>query len=204
MTVYIPCYFDNNLEREQRFNLIIKSYQKLFKQVIVLWMNTSTPPYYNNVLYIKSYRLSAPEARNKLLKLFYNSLEEECILSDDDTLVLDLSILDIKGDCVSYVNDKYIHNLSPYYISSAILKLSNFKLKYNQEFYFDKNLEIGEDLDFGLQLFKKNIYGYRYSTLSVNIYKGTSVLCPSNLARRIKYQKTIKLLQIKHNITITY
>ena len=204
MTIYIPCYFNNNLEREQRFNLVIDAYQRLFKQIIVLWMNTTSPPYYNNVLYINSCRLSAPAARNKLLTIFYNSSEKECILSDDDTVVLDLSILDIKGDCISYVNDKYVHNLSPYYISSAILKLNNLKLKYNKEIYFDEDLEIGQDLDFGLQLYKENIYGCRYSTSSVEIYNGISVLCPSKLTRRIKYQETIKLLQTKHNITIFY
>jgi hypothetical protein len=204
MTVYIPCYFDNNTEREIRVNLVIKAYSQLFENVVILWMNKSLPPYYNNVCYINSPKVSAPKARNILLDIFYNSTQEYCILSDDDTLVLDLSIVAIKGDCVSFVNDKYIHNTNAYFISSAILKLKNFKLKYNKVFYFDETLEIAQDLDFGLQLYKQDIYGVRYTTKSVEIYNGISVLCPSKLKRRNKYQETIKHLQLKHNIIIPY
>lgn len=202
MIIYIISYFGENKEREIRVNKVLNQYNKLFTNIVVLWMNDCFPPSYSNITYIISKRLSAPEARNTLLSLFYNSSFDYCLLGDDDTLVLNLDILDIPNDIVSYVNDKYPRSVEPYFISSALLKLANLKKKYNKEIYFDFNLKIAQDLEFGVQLVNAGLFPLRYSTTSVEIYKGISILCDSTVARLNCYLESIKYIQDKHNITL--
>lgn len=202
MIVYIISYFEENQERKTRVNQVLNQYSKLFDNVVVLWMNKVIPPYYPNITYIISKRLSAPDARNTLLSLFYNSSFNCCLLADDDTLVLDLDILDVPNDVVSYVNDKYSHNVESYFISSALLKLTNLKKKYNKEIYFDPNLKVAQDLEFGVQLVNAGLSPLRYITSSVEIYKGVSILYPSIVARLNFYQEAIKYIQNKHNLIL--
>ena len=191
MTVYIPCFFNNIEEREERFYKCLNQYLNLGYNVVVYWMNFEEIKVSNkNLTVIKNKQRNASYARNKLLSVFYNSNEEYCILSDDDTFLNNKIIH--KVDCESYVNDYNKGKTFTYKISSSFLVLKNLRPKA----FFDETLEANQDLDFGIVLNNAGFKTIRNSTEQVEIFRGNSSMF-ENGSDKI-YKKQNSLIQIKN------
>lgn len=193
MLVLIPCYFNNIQYRKERFNQVLESNLFFNNDIKVIWMNDEDPTIIsNNIEYIKSELTNASVARNKLLNIFYNSDEEYCILSDDDTILLKQISVDDK-DCVSYTNDYDKGFKQTEKISSAFLVLKNIKE------YFDETLDANQDLDFGLMLVNKGYSVYRYSSDIVNINRGQSSMFKNKMYALHKKQEALKIINKKYD-----
>ena len=191
MTVYIPCFFNNIEEREERFYKCLNQYLSLGYNVVVYWMNFEEIKVSNkNLTVIKNKQRNASYARNKLLSVFYNSNEEYCILSDDDTFLNNKIIP--KVDCESYVNDYNKGKTFTEKISSSFLVLRNIR----PMIFFDENLEANQDLDFGTTLNKLRFKTIRNSTEQVEIFRGQSSMFENGADKIYKKQKS--LIQIKN------
>ena len=193
MTVYIPCFFNNIEERKKRFYLCLNQYLNLGYFVVVYWMNLEEIKVFNkNLTVIKDKQHNASYARNKLLNMFYNSKEEYCILSDDDTFLNNK--VTPEADCESYVNDYKKGKITTKKISSSFLVLKNIRPKI----FFDKNLEANQDLDFGTALNKAGFRTIRNSTEQVEIFRGQSSMFNSGADKIYKKQKTLTQIKIKY------
>ena len=191
MTVQIPCFFNNIEEREERFYKCLNQYLSLGYNVVVYWMNFEEIKVSNkNLTVIKNKQRNASYARNKLLSVFYNSNEEYCILSDDDTFLKYKVIPSV--DCESYVNDYNKGKTFTEKISSSFLVLKNIRPKL----FFDETLEANQDLDFGIILNKAGFKTIRNSTEQVEIFRGNSSMFENGSDKIYKKQKS--LIQIKN------
>ena len=193
MTVYIPCFFNNIKEREERFYKCLNQYLSLGYNVVVYWMNFEEIKVSNkNLTVIKNKQRNASYARNKLLSVFYNSNEEYCILSDDDTFLNNKIIP--KVDCESYVNDYNKGKTFTYKISSSFLVLRNIR----PMIFFDENLEANQDLDFGTTLNKLRFKTIRNSTEQVEIFRGQSSMFENGADKIYKKQKSLTQIKNKY------
>ena len=193
MTVYIPCFFNNIEEREERFYKCLNQYLSLGYNVVVYWMNFEEIKVSNkNLTVIKNKQRNASYARNKLLSVFYNSNEEYCILSDDDTFLNNKIIP--KVDCESYVNDYNKGKTFTEKISSSFLVLRNIRLMI----FFDENLEANQDLDFGTILNKLRFKTIRNSTEQVEIFRGQSSMFENGADKIYKKQKSLTQIKNKY------
>ena len=191
MTVYIPCFFNNIEEREERFYKCLNQYLSLGYNVVVYWMNFEEIKVSNkNLTVIKDTQYNASYARNKLLTLFYTSKEEYCILSDDDTFLKYKVTPSV--DCESYVNDYNKGKTFTEKISSSFLVLKNIRPKL----FFDETLEANQDLDFGIILNKAGFKTIRNSTEQVEIFRGQSSMFENGVDKIYKKEKS--LIQIKN------
>lgn len=191
MTVYIPCFFNNIEEREERFYKCLNQYLSLGYNVVVYWMNFEEIKVSNkNLTVIKNKQRNASYARNKLLSVFYNSNEEYCILSDDDTFLKYKVTPSV--DCESYVNDYNKGKTFTEKISSSFLVLKNIRPKL----FFDETLEANQDLDFGIILNKAGFKTIRNSTEQVEIFRGNSSMFENGVDKIYKKEKS--LIQIKN------
>lgn len=191
MTVYIPCFFNNIEEREKRFYKCLNQYLNLGYDVTVYWMNLEDIKIFNKRLtVIKSKLYNASYARNRLLKIFYKSNDNYCILSDDDTF-LKYKVVP-STDCESYVNDYNKGKTFTYKISSSFLVLKNLRPKV----FFDETLEANQDLDFGIVLNNAGFKTIRNSTEQVEIFRGNSSMFENGSDKIYKKQKS--LIQIKN------
>lgn len=195
--MYIPCYFNNVKEREDNFLTVIKQYLKFGYTVLVYWMNENIPPKTDNVEYIISTPVNSNIARNELLKIFYNSDEKECLLSDDDT-ILNNKLPKINVDCISYTNDYNKCLLKTEEIGTGLLYIKNFKQLYGKSIFFDEKLEANQDLDFGINLNSQGILTYRYSTEYITIFKGESSMFKSNMSKINKKKKALNYINNKY------
>ena len=143
-----------------------------------------------NLTVIKNKQRNASYARNKLLSVFYNSNEEYCILSDDDTFLKYKVTPSV--DCESYVNDYNKGKTFTEKISSSFLVLKNIRPKL----FFDETLEANQDLDFGIILNKAGFKTIRNSTEQVEIFRGNSSMFENGSDKIYKKQKS--LIQIKN------
>lgn len=197
MTIYIPCYFNNIKERSDNFYKNINNNLKLKYKIVIYWMNDE--PFKlknNNIKIIKGNIVNASKARNILLNIFYNTDDNYCLISDDDTFINSLIYENL--DCVSFVNDYYKKITETYKISSSLLLLKNFKKFYNKKPYFDETLDANQDLDFGLNLNSLNIKTYRKSSNEVTIYKGKSSMFKNNMNKIIRKQKSLEVILKKY------
>ena len=193
MTVYIPCFFNNIKEREERFYKCLNQYLSLGYNVVVYWMNFEEIKVSNkNLTVIKNKQRNASYARNKLLSVFYNSNEEYCILSDDDTFLNNKIIP--KVDCESYVNDYNKGKTFTEKISSSFLVLRNIR----PMIFFDENLEANQDLDFGTTLNKLRFKTIRNSTEQVEIFRGQSSMFENGADKIYKKQKSLTQIKNKY------
>ena len=193
MTVYIPCFFNNIEEREERFYKCLNQYLSLGYNVVVYWMNFEEIKVSNkNLTVIKNKQRNASYARNKLLSVFYNSNEEYCILSDDDTFLNNKIIP--KVDCESYVNDYNKGKTFTEKISSSFLVLRNIR----PMIFFDENLEANQDLDFGTTLNKLRFKTIRNSTEQVEIFRGQSSMFENGADKIYKKQKSLTQIKNKY------
>ena len=193
MTVYIPCFFNNIEEREERFYKCLNQYLSLGYNVVVYWMNFEEIKVSNkNLTVIKNKQRNASYARNKLLSVFYNSNEEYCILSDDDTFLNNKIIP--KVDCESYVNDYNKGITITEKISSSFLVLKNIR----PEIFFDETLEANQDLDFGTTLNKLRFKTIRNSTEQVEIFRGQSSMFENGADKIYKKQKSLTQIKNKY------
>lgn len=200
MTVYIPCYFNNIIERETNFYVNIKQYLNLNYKVIIYWMNKKDCLVKNNNLtVIKGSPILTGVARNNLLRIFYNSDEDYCIISDDDTFLKSEVSINKELDCLSLTNDYSKELIKTEKINSAFLVLSNFKKKYKLTPYFDEELDSNQDLDFGLRLQQYNINTYRQSSDIVIINKGVSSMFKNKANMVYKKQQSLKYITDKYN-----
>lgn len=197
MTVYIPCFFNDILERKENFKKVLTQYIKLNYSIVLYWMNKEDAPTKSEkIKVIKSLPVNASKARNKLLGIFYNSDENGCILADDDTLLR--TDINENLDCVSFTNDFTKGYKETSKISSSLLYLKNLKKLYNTEVYFDENLEANQDLDFGISLNKLGVKTFRKSSEEVEIFKGKSSMFSSNMNRLNKKEKALVYILKKH------
>ena len=193
MTAYIPCFFNNIKEREQRFYKCLNQYLKLNYKVVVYWMNLKDIKVSNkNLTVIRDKQRNSSYARNKLLNIFYNSKEEYCILSDDDTFLNNK--VTPEADCESYVNDYKKGKTTTKKISSSFLILKNIRPKI----FFDKNLEANQDLDFGTAFNKAGFQTIRNSTEQVEIFRGQSSMFNNGADKIYKKQKSLIQIQKKY------
>lgn len=198
MTVYIPCYFNNIAERKENFYYILNQYLRLGYKVVLYWMNNEPVNMYDkNLIVIEASKVNASVARNKLLKIFYNSIEDYSIFSDDDTYLKSSVEIETGKDCISFTNDYNEGITNTHSISSSFLLLKNFKKFYNLEPLFDEYLEANQDLDFGISLNKLGIKTYRNSTKEVIIYKGESSMFSNDLNKIYKKNKTLQYIETK-------
>ena len=144
-----------------------------------------------NLTVIKNKQRNASYARNKLLSVFYNSNEEYCILSDDDTFLKYKVTPSV--DCESYVNDYNKGKTFTEKISSSFLVLKNIRPKL----FFDETLEANQDLDFGIILNKAGFKTIRNSTEQVEIFRGNSSMFENGVDKIYKKEKS--LIQIKNS-----
>ena len=193
MTVYITCFFNNIEEREERFYKCLNQYLSLGYNVVDYWMNFEEIKVSNkNLTVIKNKQRNASYARNKLLSVFYNSNEEYCILSDDDTFLNNKIIP--KVDCESYVNDYNKGKTFTEKISSSFLVLRNIR----PMIFFDENLEANQDLDFGITLNKLRFKTIRNSTEQVEIFRGQSSMFENGADKIYKKQKSLTQIKNKY------
>lgn len=193
MTVYIPCFLKNIDERKKRFYLCLNQYLKLGYNVVVYWMNLEDIKVPNkNLTVIRDEQRNASYARNKLLSLFYNSKENYCILSDDDTF-LNSKIVP-NTDCESYVNDYYKEKTVTERISSSFLVLKNIR----PMIFFDEKLEANQDLDFGIALNNAGFKTIRNSTEQVEIFRGQSSMFNNGADKIYKKQKSLTQIKMKY------
>lgn len=191
MWVLIPCYFNSIIDRRERFKKVIEAHITLGNTCTVLWMNDSEPDIMNDkVLYIKSPVLHTNVARNKLLKMFYKTEEAECILSDDDT-ILNNNVAVGSKKCVSFTNDYKKGYTLTSSISTSFLVLKNIGE------YFDENMDANQDLDFGIQLNKKGIETWRYSSDEVNVYRGKSSMFKNKAEAIYRKRKALEKINRK-------
>lgn len=197
----MPCYFNGIQEREINFYSILKQYLELGYEVVVYWMNDSD-------INVKDKRLkviiadknNASYARNELLKIFYKAKEEFCVISDDDTFLKSRVCIDENIDCLSLTNDKITGRYETNKISTSFLVISNFKIKYNLEPFFDENLDSNQDLDFGLKLNSLGIKTHREFSDNVVIYRGQSSMFKNNMNKLNKKQKSLDYINKKWQI----
>lgn len=193
MKVYIPCFFNNIKERENRFYLCLKQYIKLGYEVVIYWMNDFDIEIENiNIKLIKSEQQNASYARNKLLNLFYSSKEKFAIFSDDDVF-LNEKIIPSK-DCESFTNDFYESSIETHKISSSFLVLKNIRPKV----YFDEDLDANQDLDFGINLKLNGFKSYRTSCEKVEIFRGASSMFDNGADKIYKKQKALTQITKKY------
>jgi len=194
MKVYIPCFFNNIKEREERFYLCLKQYLKLEYKVTVYWMNDfNIKIKHNNLKIIKAEQQNASYARNRLLDLFYSSKEKFAILSDDDAFLNEK--ISPSKDFESFTNDFYESSVETHKISSSFLVLKNIRPKI----YFDESLCANQDLDFGIRLKKEGFKIYRTSTKKVEIFRGTSSMFENGADKIYKKQKALNQIKNKYN-----
>lgn len=193
MKVYIPCFFNNIKEREERFYLCLKQYLKLGYEVIIYWMNDfDIEAEHINLKIIKSEQQNASYARNKLLNLFYSSKEKFAIFSDDDVF-LNEKITPNK-DCESLTNDFYESSIETHKISSSFLVLKNIR----PEIYFDEDLDANQDLDFGINLKLNGFKSYRTSCKKVEMFRGASSMFKNGVDKIYKKQKALTKITKKY------
>ena len=193
MNVYIPRFLNNIEEREESFYTCLPQYLSLGYNVVVYWMNFEEIKVSNkNLTVIKDKQHNASYARNKLLNIFYNSKEEYCILSDDDTFLNNK--VTPEADCESYVNDYKKGKIITKKISSSFLILKNIRPKI----FFDKNLEANQDLDFGTALNKAGYRTIRNSTEQVEIFRGQSSMFENGADKIYKKQKSLTQIKNKY------
>ena len=191
--LYTLFFFNNIEEREERFYKCLNQYLSLGYNVVVYWMNFEEIKVSNkNLTVIKNKQRNASYARNKLLSVFYNSNEQYCILSDDDTFLNNKIIP--KVDCESYVNDYNKGKTFTEKISSSFLVLRNIR----PMIFFDENLEANQDLDFGTTLNKLRFKTIRNSTEQVEIFRGQSSMFENGADKIYKKQKSLTQIKNKY------
>jgi hypothetical protein len=157
---------------------------------------------HDNLTLIKGKVVNASIARNKLLDIFYNSKDNYCILSDDDTFLKNKININDKIDCLSLTNDYNKKIIKTVFINSAFLIICNFYKKYNIKLYFDEALDSNQDIEFGLNLLKNNINSYRLFSSDIVINKGISSMFKDMGDRIYKKQQSLKYINDKYNIKL--
>jgi hypothetical protein len=195
MTVYIPSYFKNYQQRKDLFQLMVESYLNLGYNLIIYWMNKEDEKIIDDrIRYIDSEEIvNASIARNFLLNIFYDSEEEECILSDDDVILNDIyEIKDLKFDVLSLVNDKREKIFETPFIHSTVLIIKNLNKLYNKKIFFDETLDANQDYDFGINLVKNGCKVITLNTEQIIINKNKSVMFDNQMQRLYKKNETLQ------------
>lgn len=204
MTAYIVSWFDNRLSRFNSFEKLIQHYLKLDFKIVILWMNDERfKILHPNITYIHSENTNASIARNKLLKLFYNSDQNEAIFSDDDVQILDPNFLREPFENTEIIT--FISNIThkqqrfKYPLFSSTL----FKIKKsNTKVFFDEELLANQDLDFGYNCFFNKLKIKEVYTKKLYNNKENSVMFLNEDDRKKKKKETLNLINKKYGITL--
>lgn len=204
MTVYIVSWFDNRLSRFCSFEKLIQYYLKLDFRIIILWMNDEKYKILHpNINYINSEKTNASIARNKLLKLFYNSDQKEAIFSDDDVQILTSDLLQESFGDAEIIT--FISNLArkPHTFQYPLFSSTLFKIKKgDSRIYFDETLLANQDLDFGYNCFFNKIKIKEVYTKKLHNNKENSVMFLNEDDRNKKKKETFNLINKKYGITL--
>lgn len=204
MTVYIVSWFDNRLSRFYSFEKLIQHYLKLDFNIVILWMNDEKFKILNpSITYINSEKTNASIARNKLLKLFYNSDQNEAIFSDDDVQILDPNFLREPFENNEIIT--FISNLThkPHRFRHPLFSSTVFKIKKNNtKVFFDEELLANQDLDFGYNCFFNKLKIKEVYTKKIYNNKENSVMFTNEDDRKKKKKDTFNLINKKYGITL--
>ncbi|QLC65777.1 hypothetical protein LPB248_05560 [Flavobacterium sp. LPB0248] len=204
MNVYIISWFDNRLSRVHSFKNLIHYYLKLDYKIVILWMNNEKYKIsHPNINYINSEVINASVARNKLLKLFYNSDQNEAIFSDDDVQILTYDLLQESFNdneiitFISHIKRKPKTFKYPLF-SSTLFKIKKSKTKV----FFDEKLQANQDLDFGYNCFFNKLKIKEVYTQKLYNNKENSVMFLDEEDRKKKKKETFNLINKKYGITL--
>ncbi|KAF2082133.1 hypothetical protein [Flavobacterium sharifuzzamanii] len=204
MNIYIISWFNNRLNRVHSFKELIHHYLKLDYKIVVLWMNDEKYKIsHPNINYINSKVINASAARNQLLKIFYNSDQNEAVFSDDDVQILTDDLLQESfngNDIVTFISHiKRKPKTFKYPFFSSTL----FKVKKNStRVFFDENLQANQDLDFGYNCFFNKLKIKEVYTAKLYNNKENSVMFLDEDDRKKKKKETFNLINKKYGITL--
>lgn len=194
MKIYMPSYFNNLTERKEVFDKVIKAFlEKCDFEIIIYWMNNQSDKIIDKrIEYIDKEVANASIARNYLLDMFYESDDEYGIFCDDDTIMLNATIIESNDfDCISFIENKYGGITATEKINSSFMKIKNLNKKYKVKVYFDNQLDSNQDFDFGCNLKYHNISVGVVRTMGIQRNKGCSSMFKSNMDRIIKKEKSL-------------
>lgn len=202
MTVYMPSYFNEYPERKELFKNSIESYLKLGFDIVIFWMNSDDDKIIDEkVKYIDSKDiLNASIARNILLEIFYESDDNEAILSDDDVIMTRNNSYD-GYDVLSLTNDYNSALKETYLISSSLLRIKNLNKIYGKKIFFDESLDANQDVDFGCNCVNEGIKTYRLKDTGIKINRGKSAMFTNPMNRLVRKHETLKIITKKWNLS---
>lgn len=204
MNVYIISWFDNRIERFYTFKKLIQYYLKLDLKIVILWMNDEKLKILHpNIEYINSEKTNASVARNRLLKLFYDSDQAAAIFSDDDVQIFCSDLLQESFDDCEMIT--FISNLKnkPRRCKYPLFSSTLFKIKrISIKIYFDNSLDANQDLDFGYNCYMNKIKIKEVYTQKLHNNKNNSVMFLDDEDRRKKKNETLNLINKKYGITV--